>query len=177
MGRGMTFGLFSFSLGAVALGKVDMDYGYERHIAIAGDSGMAVSWYSAEPYNTTSKVYFGLAPQLSQVVEGSMATTYYGSGYHHHVVLQNLSPSMTYSYAVGSGAGDWSDVHNFTTVPDSSATSLSFAFFGDLGAKDPWKHHGTSTIDYLVQNLFFQCWVFFTVCSYVVLLLSYTLID
>jgi len=141
------FALSSYSASA----KYDFDFGYERHIAIAGSDGMAISWYTAEPYNTTSKVFFGLAPNLLNVIEGDYATTYWESGYHHHVVLNNLLPSTTYSYAVGSGQGAWSDTQNFTTVTDSSATTLSFAFFGDLGAKDPW-HKGTSTIDYLIDK-------------------------
>jgi hypothetical protein len=129
----------------------NIDFGYERHIAIAGDNGMAISWYSVEPYNTTSKVFYGLAPQLSNVIEGPIATTYWESGYHHHVVLDNLSPSTTYSYAVGSGDGNWSDIQNFTTVSDSSSDSIKFTYFGDLGAKDAW-HKGTSTIDYLIEK-------------------------
>ncbi|KAF0683137.1 Aste57867_24825 [Aphanomyces stellatus] len=111
------------------------------HIAIGGvdSAGMAISWVSDA--KGTSVVKYGQSnSSLDQRTESTTRASQYSfclytSGYMHHVLLEDLSPSETYYYVVGGDAYGWSSVLSFQTPPKRGDLNapLTFGILGDMG--------------------------------------------
>lgn len=119
------------------------------HIALAGKdkngnpNGMAVSWQTHVRTNT-STVQYGLSNSSLSMEAVGQCSSYYAT-FDHHVILQNLQPSMRYFYRVGDAKGGWSPIFSFLTAPLSSPNMpLDFAVWGDLGVVN-----GGSTMAFL----------------------------
>lgn len=64
--------------------------------------------------------------------------------------MDNLLPGTTYSYKVGSDAGGWSALYNFTTLPSnigSAGRPLRLGHLGDMG----WGNNSNGTIAALIK--------------------------
>ncbi|GMI41832.1 hypothetical protein TeGR_g3441, partial [Tetraparma gracilis] len=105
------------------------------HLALAGDDGSGNSNAMTVSYQTEvdcpASVIFGTTPDnLDRTATGS-SSSYYAT-YDHHVILSDLDADTTHYYQILPDG----PVNSFTTPPKSSSdagSSVSFAFFGDLG--------------------------------------------
>ena len=109
-------------------------YPSQVHIAIAGEEsrGMAISWMTTVNTVTSTVQYGTESGNLVYSVTGFSSS--YWETFHHHVVLQELSPTTIYYYRVGDTDGGFSEEYHFKSSPlPSKDMSLNFAVFGDLG--------------------------------------------
>jgi hypothetical protein len=67
-------------------------------------------------------------------------------GYMHTMLLEDLRPSTTYYYRVGTDEHGWSDVYSFTNRPDNKEEEVYIIAYGDLGLA-PVAPGAKSTID------------------------------
>jgi len=99
------------------------------HIAMAGDSGMRVAWFTNQT-TQDSIVNYGLFDTNEFSASGSAETYLENGGSHHSVLLNGLKSGTKYSYTVGDG-------ETMSEVPDKSATrDINLAVFGDMGYLD-----------------------------------------
>ena len=95
----------------------------QLHLALAADGEMRVS-FKANTSAPLTCVYNGLTSAPSTV-----RSYFPGGGYFHHVLLQGLAPSTTFTYACAGSAS-----FAFTTPPPAAAFSpFNLAVFGDWG--------------------------------------------
>lgn len=106
----------------------------QMHIAFRGkDYDMVVSWLTGVQ-TPSSTVKFGTASgKYTNVVNGSLATSYYKDNFVHHVVLEGLAPSTTYYYVCGSAESGFSNEYSFESPPTSSQRSFNVMVYGDMG--------------------------------------------
>lgn len=107
-------------------------------------------------YLTNSSQYipqcqYGLSPDLLSFTKGGTTTSYTASdmcegkanqwgpqnfidpGYMHTVLLEDLRPSTTYFYRVGTEEHGWSKIFSFTNRPATADELVSIIAFGDMG--------------------------------------------
>jgi len=54
-------------------------------------------------------------------------------GFMHTILINNLQPSTTYFYRVGSDEDGWSSVYSFTNRPNNEDSEVIIIAFGDMG--------------------------------------------
>ncbi len=84
------------------------------HTAFSG-SGLSIMWYTATA-TATSTVRFGfVSGVLDQSVMGE-SQNYGAPGYHHTVLLEQLSPNQHVYYQVGDASDGWSPQFDVVTA-------------------------------------------------------------
>lgn len=91
-----------------------------------------------------------------QICEGKANETgpqsFIDPGYMHTMLLNQLRPSTTYYYRVGSNEHGWSSVNQFTNRPSSASESVNLIAYGDMGV--PPKQSGAKpTVDRVLARV------------------------
>jgi len=73
-------------------------------------------------------------------------------GYMHTMLLNDLRPSTTYYYRVGSNEHGWSAVNKFITRPSSADDEVNLIAYGDMGVS-PIESGAKSTIDRVLARV------------------------
>ena len=99
----------------------------------------------------TPQCQYGLSPQSLTSTQSGTTTTYTASdmcegkainwspqnfidpGFMHTILLENLRPSTTYYYRVGTPQHGWSKIFHFTNRPSKADELVSIIAFGDMG--------------------------------------------
>jgi len=142
------------------------------HIHIAyGDriDQMFVS-YLTNSSQYTPKCQYGLSATSLNFETNGTTTTYTASdmcegkaniwgpqnfidpGYMHTMLLEDLRPSTTYYYRVGTDEHGWSNVHSFTNRPATKDEAIYMIAYGDLGLT-PFEPGATSTAERLTARV------------------------
>ncbi len=143
-----------------------INYNEPTHIHIGyGDriDQMYVS-YLTNSSQYTPQCQYGLSPTSLTFHQNGTTTTYKASdmcetkatiigpqnfidpGFMHTMLLEDLRPSTTYYYRVGTNEHGWSSVYSFTNRPATKAESVYMVAYGDLGLA-PVEPGAKSTID------------------------------
>ena len=130
-----------------------INYNEPTHIHIAyGDriDQMYVS-YLTNSSQYTPQCLYGLSPTSLNFRQNGTSTTYKASdmcetkatiigpqnfidpGYMHTMLLEDLRPSTTYFYRVGTDEHGWSNVYSFTNRPATKEESVYMVAYGDMG--------------------------------------------
>lgn len=120
-------------------------------------------------YITNSSVHipqcqYGLNPSLLEWQTNGTTLTYTASdmcegkaivwgpqnfidpGFMHTILLNNLQPSTTYYYRVGTNEDGWSSIYSFTNRPANTDSEVTLIAYGDMGLS-PVQPGAKSTID------------------------------
>jgi hypothetical protein len=120
-------------------------------------------------YLTNSSEYlpqcqYGLNPSSLNSLQNGTTTTYTASdmcegpahiwgpqtfihaGYMHTIILDDLRPSTTYFYRVGTDQHGWSQIYSFTNRPSNKDESVYLIAYGDMDLS-PVEPGAKSTID------------------------------
>jgi hypothetical protein len=157
----------NYSLIAISPTVQPVNYNEPTHVHIAyGDriDQMFVS-YLTNSSQITPQCQYGLSPASLTSRQSGNTTTYTASdmcegkantwgpqafidpGFMHTVLLEDLRPSTTYFYRVGSDEHGWSPIYSFTNRPVSSSDEeVNMIAYGDMGLS-PVEPGAKSTID------------------------------
>ncbi len=72
--------------------------------------------------------------------------TFIDPGYMHTVLLEDLHPSTTYFYRVGTDEHGWSSIYSFTNRPANKNEAVYMIAYGDMGLA-PFAPGSNSTMD------------------------------
>ena len=143
-----------------------INYNEPTHIHIAyGDriDQMYVS-YLTNSLQYTPQCLYGLSPTSLNFRQNGTSITYKASdmcetkatiigpqnfidpGYMHTMLLEDLRPSTTYFYRVGTDEHGWSSVYSFTNRPATKEESVYIIAYGDMGLA-PVEPGAKSTIE------------------------------
>ncbi|CAF1042516.1 unnamed protein product [Rotaria sordida] len=126
-------------------------------------------------YLTNSSEYipqcqYGLSPLSLNLCQNGTTTTYTASdmcegkaniwgpqtfihpGYMHTILLENLHPSTTYFYRVGTDQHGWSQIYSFRNRPENKDESVYLIAYGDLGLS-PVQLGAKSTINRVTSRI------------------------
>ena len=130
-----------------------LNYNEPTHVHLAyGDriDQMFVS-YLTNSSQYTPQCQYGLSSSSLSFQKSGTSTTYKASdmcegkanitgpqnfidpGYMHTILLEDLRPSVTYYYRVGTDEHGWSAVYSFTNRPANKEESVYIVAFGDMG--------------------------------------------
>ncbi len=92
----------------------------------------------------------------SEMCEGTANQTgpqhFINPGYMHTMLLNDLRPSTTYYYRVGSNEHGWSSVKKFTNRPSSTDETVNLIAYGDMGVS-PIEEGAQATIDRVLARV------------------------
>jgi hypothetical protein len=118
----------------------------------------------------TPQCQYGLSPTSLSFQKSGTTTTYTASdmcegkanisgpqhfidpGYMHTMLLEDLRPSTTYFYRVGTNEHGWSNVYSFTNRPANKEEAVYMIAYGDLGLT-PGEPGATSTAQRLTAKV------------------------
>lgn len=147
-------------------------YNEPIHIHLAyGDriDQMFVS-YLTDSLESVPQCQYGLSPSALDFHQNGSTITYTASdmcegkanrwgpqafidpGYMHTVLIENLRPSTTYFYRVGTDAHGWSSIYSFTNRPANKDEAVNLIAFGDMGLA-PFAPGSKSTTDRLTPRV------------------------
>ncbi|CAF3303126.1 unnamed protein product [Rotaria sp. Silwood2] len=156
----------NYTLMAISPNIQPMNYNEPTHIHLAyGDriEQIFVS-YLTNSSQYTPQCQYGLTPSSLIFYQNGSTTTYTASdmcegkantwgpqtfidpGCMHTILLEDLRPSTTYFYRVGTDAHGWSSIYSFTNRPAKKDESIYMIAYGDLGLS-PVEPGAKSTID------------------------------
>jgi hypothetical protein len=94
--------------------------------------------------------------QASDMCEGKAnitgPQTFIDPGYMHTILLNDLRPSTTYYYRVGSAEHGWSSINKFTNRPSSTDDVVNLIAYGDMGVS-PIESGAKPTIDRVLARV------------------------
>jgi phosphodiesterase/alkaline phosphatase D-like protein len=70
----------------------------------------------------------------------------------HTILLEDLQPSTTYFYRVGTDQHGWSQIYSFTNRPSNKDESVYLIAYGDMGVS-PVEPGAKSTIDRVISRV------------------------
>ena len=73
-------------------------------------------------------------------------------GYMHTILLDDLRPSTTYYYRVGTNEHGWSDIYFFTNRPDNLNEAVNFIAYGDMGLT-PVEPGAKATLEHVTERI------------------------
>ncbi|CAF3761640.1 unnamed protein product [Adineta steineri] len=143
-----------------------LNYNEATHIHLAYGNRIDQIYVS---YLTNSSEYipqcqYGLNPSSLDFHQNGTTTTYTASdmcegkantwgaqtfihpGYMHTILLENLHPSTTYFYRVGTDEHGWSQIYSFQNRPANKDESVYLIAYGDMGVS-PVEQGSKSTVD------------------------------
>jgi hypothetical protein len=92
----------------------------------------------------------------SDMCEGKANTwgpqTFIDPGYMHTILLENLQPSTTYYYRVGTDEHGWSQIYSFVNRPLNKEESVYIIAYGDMGVS-PVEPGAKSTMDRVTSRV------------------------
>ncbi|CAF3752081.1 unnamed protein product [Rotaria socialis] len=93
--------------------------------------GLVPSWLNFRQNGTTTTY------TASDMCEGKAnkwgPRTFIDPGYMHTILLEDLRPSTTYYYRVGSDEHGWSSIYSFTNRPANENETVYMIAYGDMG--------------------------------------------
>jgi phosphodiesterase/alkaline phosphatase D-like protein len=78
--------------------------------------------------------------------------TFIDPGYMHTILLENLHPSTTYYYRVGTDEHGWSSIYSFTNRPADKNEAVYIIAYGDMGLA-PLAPGSQSTTDRVISRV------------------------
>lgn len=128
-----------------------LDAPTQFHIAAAGRTSVRVGWMTMN--ESASVCVYGPATGAEPTLQADGTAREYlrGAGWHHVVLLTNLTAGGRYVYTCGDGAGAMGDAVYFT-APPSATTDVSLAIWGDLGYLNSTVRPGIIPVEGLELN-------------------------
>jgi hypothetical protein len=156
----------NYSLIAKSLTIEPFNYNEATHVHLAYGDHVDQIYVS---YLTNSSEFvpqceYGLNPTSLNIRQNGTTTTYSASdmceekasiwgpqtfidpGYMHTILLENLLPSTTYFYRVGTDQHGWSQIYSFMNRPSNKDQSVYLIAYGDMGVS-PVQSGAKSTMD------------------------------
>lgn len=134
------------------------------HIAYGNQNDQMFVSYLTNSSQYTPQCQYGLTPSSLNFNQNGTTATYTASdmceskatkwgpqtfitpGFMHTMLLQNLLPSTTYFYRVGTDEHGWSQIYSFTNRPANKEGEVYMIAYGDMGLA-PIEPGAKSTID------------------------------
>jgi hypothetical protein len=134
------------------------------HLAFGDQNDEIYVSYVTNSNETIPQCQYGLDPSsLNFQVNGASVTykasdmcegkanipgpqTFIDPGFMHTILINDLRPSTTYYYRVGSNEHGWSNVNKFTNRPSNTDEVINLIAYGDMGVS-PNQPGAKSTID------------------------------